>query len=356
MPRGFTFTTVSKTNLAWHPELGEGYCDWLWLDGWTDSGYWYGLTMAFRLDQAAPLVGAEKRDWPLVQCLVIPPEGETQLLTEAFPVEKFKAEEPWGVTIGHNVLKGTLTPEGLPAGYSVKVAVDDVGIDLNAKSVALGMQFVEAEHGYTYYHPVKKIGVGWWPLVSRADIEGTLTFHGKEIKVNNGAGYIERQLFNSTFAGIMAHHFWGHAFAGDYTAVWTESAGPEQSQYRHFHPFVLYKGSDPIVSTHNLTLQPERFVLDEITKMPFPLVQTLQAVDGSTEVMVTLLPGNIAERHSLVDTPGTPYTAENPGGYIRQVCNAKIQIRRWDRIEEVMGVAQHEFGWWSQWFPLPPRE
>ena len=354
MPRSYTFKTITENNLAWHPELGGEYYDWLWLDGWSEDGYTYGLTMAVRLDMAAQVVGPENKDLPLIDCLVTSPEGVTHRVARAFPVEEFKTEEPWGVTIAGNSCIGTLAPDGKPAGYRIKVGLDGVGIDVSARAVAVGMQFVEAEHGYTYYHPVKNVGVGWWPLVVRAEMEGTVTFHGATVPVK-GLAYCERQLGNMSFEATMAHWFWGHFYAGDYTAIWTDAASPERMQYRHFSPFILYKGGDPILCTHNLALSAEKFELDPENGMPCPVAQTLHATQGDTEITAVLHRGVIIERECLVDTAGTVFTGENPGGYFRQVCPIDLQVRRWDRVEQLQGTCQHEFGWMSQWFPASPR-
>jgi len=357
MPRGFTFTTVSKTNLAWHLELKSGgpYWDWLWFDGWTEQGYWYGLTMAYRMENMAHIVGEDKKDWPLIDCLITSREGVTHRVAKSFPVEEFKEGEPWGVTIGDNYCIGSMGPDGKPTGYRVKIDMDGVGLDFTAKAVALGMQFVEAEHGYTFHHPKRNLGVGWWPLIVRSEIEGTFTFQGKPVKVK-GLAYVERQLGNISFAGMMPHWFWGHFYAGDYTGIWTDSTSPAAARHRHFSPFVLYKGSDPILSTHNLCLHPEEFVLDEINGMPYPTTETLHATEGNVEMTAQIHPGVIIERELLIDVPGTSFTAENPGGYFRQYCDVDVQIRRWDQVEELKGSCQREFGWMTQWFPIPPRK
>lgn len=351
MASGFTFRSISKNQLAWHSDLGGDFREWLYLDGWMDNDYKYGLVLATKMEMGENVVGPEKGDWPLVDCLVTSPEGVTHRVSKAFPIETVKLE-PWGLTIGDNVFTGSLTPDGMPAGYRVKVALDDVGIDITAKAVATGMRFVEEEHGYMYYDPTTNIGVGWWPLVPRAEIEGTLTFQGKTIPVK-GPGYCERQLGNKSFEGWISHWFWGHFYAGDYTAIWANTVSPESMQYRHFSPFVLWKGSDVILSTHNLALSPENFELDAVIGMPYPTAETIHATEGNTELWALILPGTISERDLMVNNPGT--SPENPGCYFRQFSNIDIEIRRWDQLEQIRGKCIHEFGWMTRWFPVPGR-
>ena len=126
----------------------------------------------------------------------------------------------------------------------------------------------------------------------------------------------------------------GHFFAGDYTAVWIDntSAGP---RYRHFSPLVLFKGQHPILSTHNLNLHQEQFVLDtEHGNMPYPPIETLHATEGSNiELTTQTEPGHIVAWEYVTEIPGTDVSPENPVGYHRQYGPINVQIRRWDQLE-----------------------
>jgi hypothetical protein len=122
-------------------------------------------------------------------------------------------------------------------------------------------------------------------------------------------------------------------------------------QYRHFSPFVLWKGSDVILSTHNLALSAERFVLDPDIGMPCPTAQTLHATEGNIELTALILGGTISERDKMVNNPGT--SPENPGCYFRQFSNIDIEVRRWDRPEQIRGRCIHEYGAMTEWFPVP---
>ena len=356
MASPFIFKSISPFNLDWHFELKSGgdYWDWLWLDGWTEQGYWYGLTLAYRMEIMGHRVGEDKQDWPIIDMLVTNPEGVTHRVAKAFPPDQFKTEQPWGVSIGDNYCKGEIGPNGKPTGYRIKVDVDGAGMDVTVKAVAPGVQFVEADHGYTFYHEKANLAVGWWPLVSRGDMEGTFTFQGKTVKVK-GLSYVERQLGNISFQGLMPHWFYGHLWAGDYTALWVDNTSPPP-RFRHFSPLILFKGGDPILSTHNLNVHPEGFVLDEINGMPHPTVETLHATEGNTELTAQIQPGTIVARECVTEVPGTAVSPDNPVGYFRQYGNVNAQIRRWDQLEEVKGVCLREFGWMTEWFPVAGKK
>ena len=344
MPRRYTFRRISKTNLAWHPELGEGenakgYADWLWLDGQLEGDYQYSMGMF----GARPGVEGTVPGGPTIELHILTPDGKAHHGGETFPPESFKPEA-FGAAWGDNKFAGKLKPDGTPEGYDLKVSVGDVGVDLSARTVATGLVFSDEEHGYTYYHPGRKTALAWWPLVPRAEVEGTLTIEGKPVKVS-GLSYVERQITNipQSFGGVgQAWWTWGHFYAGDFTAVWTDSAASEHYQYRHFSPFALWKGSELVLSSFQFTAYIEKYGIDEDSGALYPVVESLRASDGNVELRAQLLPGKINHVFRLGGT----------GVYCRQYCPVNIQLRRWDDVEEASGTAVHEFGAGGGWFPF----
>lgn len=123
--------------------------------------------MASKMEMGENIVGPEKGNLPLIDCIVTDSEGVTQHVSAAFPVEELSFE-PWGVKIGDNQFMGLRSGDGTPAGYSVKVAHEDIGIDIKAKAVALGVRFVEEDHGCIFYDPTTKMAIGWWPLTTQS--------------------------------------------------------------------------------------------------------------------------------------------------------------------------------------------
>ena len=351
IPRRNTFRRITGSDLGWHPELGEGegaerYSEWLWLDGQLEGGYQYSLGLFSTWPQGMEeYEDPEKSRWPTVALYVLTPEGKVHRGREVYPPESFKPE-PFGGTWANNTFTGKLKPDGTPEGYDVKVSVGDVGVNLTARAVAIGLQFTDQERGYTYYHPFRNIALGWWPLVPRAEVEGTLTIEGRPVKVS-GLGYVERQLTNmpgSFGGGSQAWWSWGHFYADDYTAVWTDSAASEHYRYRHFSPFALWKGSELILSTFQFTCYVEKFGIEPELGNIYPAVESLRASDGNVELTAQLLPGRISDCFKL--GPG------QQGVYTRQFCDVDIQLRRWDEVELARGTAVHEFGAGEHWFPF----
>lgn len=349
MPRTYSFRNPNAEVLRWHPELREGelesdYFELIWNDIHLQEGYQIGLGFFARPPAYYERVDRwkeeweghrERSNWPAVELHIAGPDEKMHTAVKSFPPESFQPK-PWGVTLGDNAFDGILTPKGMPDSYHIRTALGDIGVDLEAKVIAGGVRFVEDEHGYSYYNPVKNRALGWWPLVGRSEVSGTITVEGRPVKVS-GLAYCERQLGNlpsSTQSG-QAWHFWGHFFAGEYSAVWTDSASSEHFNYRHFTPLVLWKGNEVLLSTFQSACYAERFGPDS-DGVPYPTVESLKASDGITELTAQLVNGKLISRM---------------GAYHRQYSEAHVQIKRWGETTEVSGSSTHEWNCAPEWFP-----
>jgi len=352
----YTFRSINKNQLGWHSDMGGDVLEWMFMDGWMDNGYKYGALFASHLDMAENIVEYEKKDWPIVNCHVTSPDGETKDIYKAFPPEEFKAE-PFGVTIGNNFLKGSLTPDGLPAGYQLKVDLDDIGIDVTAEAICTGVRFTDEEHGCMFYDPTTNIGVGWWPLVPRASLEGTVTFQGKKTEKAAGHGYVERQLGNREGMKMnewVSHWYWGHCYAGDYTAIWNFVVTGQAMGYHLFSPLVVWKGSDIILSTHNLAASANEFGVDEeVTGNLYPTVVGIHGTQGDTELFGLMTPPTLTERYQMLNLPGQ--TLENPGCVLRGFCDINLEITQSDDLALVQGKCMYEHGQIARWVPIPKK-
>jgi hypothetical protein len=227
--------------------------------------------------------------------------------------------------------------------------VDDMQLKISAKAIATGLQFSDEEHGYSYYNPMKKIALGWWPLVPRAEIKGTLTFKGSVIDVK-GLAYCEKQLSNmpSSFGGGAQNVWhWGHFFADDYTAAWTDSAASKSFCYRHFSPVAIWKGSDLVLSTFQAACSVEKFDINPVSKTLYPEFESLRASEGDTMLTAQYQPGIVMDYYQ----PSNPELGTIALTYVRQVCPVNMQLTRGDEVVEVTGTAIREWGSGPDWFP-----
>jgi len=112
-----------------------------------------------------------------------------------------------------------------------------------------------------------------------------------------------------------------------------KKAFPESLQYRHFSPLVSWKGSNIILSTHNLSLYPEHFTLDSEIRMLFLKIETINATEGNVELSALVLPATITERDLMTNNPGT--SQEKPGCYSRRYSEIDVEIRHLDQLENI---------------------
>lgn len=339
------FQTITKENLRWHPELGEGenrdnYFEYLWFDGPMkgDDGNEYFIRYSMFSSLVLGSHGATRGGLPGVGFDILMPDGK---VLDDFVVYDEKDFEPYefGGNWAGNTIKGVYNDKGLIDSYEIEMDYCGVQAKLKAKSVAHGVQFVDQDNGYTYFHPIKKRALGWWPLIPRAEVEGTLTINGKEIKVK-GPAYLDRQVGNlpTTFGGSgQAWWTWGHFWAGDYTATYTDSAPTAHYKYKHFSPFVLWKGSEIMLATFNFTGYIEQYAFDEATRKFFPKVVSQRAIDGPITCHTQITNGVLSE-------PNTT-SLEATTKYCRQFLDVDLQLNRFGGInDEASGKAVVEFG------------
>ena len=361
MARTNTFRYIDNSNLGWHLELKEGdaakdYSEWLWLDGDLDNGGRISLGLFAQVPEHGEDYIPEKfwkghperKRWPAVDIHVWTPDGKVFRGVELVAPEEFQPL-PFGAKWGNrNSFVGKIGPDGLATGYDIKLSTNDAELDVKANAIVnTGVVFSDEEHGYSYYNPITKRAVGWWPLVPKSEFEGTLKIEGKTTKVK-GKIYCERQLITIPIEkSAQRWWFWGHLSAGEYTAAWTDSAASPHFNYRHFTPFVLWKGNVPILSTFNFACYAEQFAMDPVTGVPYPAVESLRAQNNDIEFTAQIMNGKVTNRL---------------GWYCRQASDARIQVKHWGKTEEVSGTSVHEFGadilsrdkdpWFPVQFPL----
>jgi hypothetical protein len=136
---------------------------------------------------------------------------------------------------------------------------------------------------------------------------------------------------------------WGHFTAGEYTGLWTDSAASLQLGNRHFSPFVLYRGSEPVLSTFAFSSSVERFTVDEPGGLPRPAVVTLRAAEGGREFFARLVDGQVSDHFELNGVEGA--------FYCRQVGRIEAEFYHWGR-DRFVGEVVHEWGTQAGNFPF----
>ncbi|RZJ99177.1 MAG: hypothetical protein EOO76_15785 [Novosphingobium sp.] len=339
------FRDVGPEEYRWHTELqGDALkiVELLWIDGQFDNGWQIGIGLL----RARPLAGGN----PAITIKLMSPAGTVSEVNHTFRPDEFHDDgglsARWGTD---NAVVGHRDENGRLAGYSLRLNVEGLRISLDAETVCAGVKFVDRSPGYTVHEPGSGLAVGWWPLVPRATCTGTIDQAGSPITVN-GLVYLERQVSSFPLGGKVGERTaqsiwtWGHVFAGDYTIGWTDSGASEDFGFRHFTPFVMWKGHDPFFWTFAFASYVERFAINPENGLAYPAIVTLKAAMPEVDMFVRLENGRFSEHCVFNNMPGSLYS--------RQVCNAQVQFRRWGRTHRIAGHGVFEWGSAAGNFPF----
>jgi hypothetical protein len=348
--RRHQFTPVGADEIRWHDELPwhPAVADLFWLDGDLDSGHHIGIGLL----RSRPLAGG----MPSVTVTVMTPTGEVIELDETFTRDGLVPRE-FGATWGEAAdLEIEVDDQGTPRGFRLRVSLATVELDVECESVCVGAKFVDRSPGYTSYDEASGSAAGWWPLVPRATSTGTLRLDEATFDAT-GAFHIERQLSSFPLGGSAGEKSaqsiwsWGHLYADDYTAVWTDSGASEHFGYHHFTPFMLWRDREPLLQTFAFASYVERFVRNPQTGLVQPSVTTLKASDGTTDLFVRLTEPRNFTHVELNGKPGSLYC--------RQRSRVSARVDTPSGTERFSGRAVHEWGSQAGNYPFttePPAE
>ncbi|ABW12106.1 hypothetical protein Franean1_2680 [Parafrankia sp. EAN1pec] len=344
MSARYVVRPVGRDELRWHDELPAdpaSLVDLFWLDGDLENGYQIGIGLI----RCRPLADG----LPAVTIKILPPDGDVLEVNETFEPEDFDGDAFGGRWGDRNRIVGEFDANGRPTGYRLVLSVGGIEVDVACRAVCTGAKFVDASPGYTAYDPVQRHAAGWWPLIPRATSTGHITVRGLPVD-GTGAFHLERQVSSFPLGGsdgeksAQSIWTWGHFYAGDYTAVWTDSGASAQFGYRHFTPFLLWRGSELVLSTFAFASYVERFTINPRTGLAMPAVTTLKAADGGTEFFARLLSPRNSEHVVLNNKPGSLYS--------RQLSEVQARLDGPGGTERLTGRAVHEWGTQAGNFPF----
>ena len=342
---------VKTSDAAWHPDEVEGFYE-LW-DFYSLYEQGYKCIIDFFSRPWYPLCEYQvaEANLPLIIVRITTPDNVTHVCSQSYPVSSFKAStETCDITMGNNRVTSKSNASGFPEEFHVKVAEGNLAADLTWRVRVRGIKMTAREDGFSYYHPVTKQYFASFTIAVSSEIEGTITVNGKSTKVS-GIGFNNYNRGTKSISDIQSRWLFAAIYAGDYTIYYNDSTATKQYKYAHFTPFILWKGSEVILSTYNCASYPERFDIDPVSKGPYPVEETLRASDENIEVKGRLLPGVLVENTKVTDLPGSPFTPTNPAFHFFQFSEAELEIKRGEQVEKLKGQAVREFTWLDEWFP-----
>lgn len=346
------------STLGWHWELNEGmgkanFMEYLWLDAVSTSGHY--IQIGAYLSYCPGTYGITEGGTPLFQFIVVDPDGNQYYDTRVGKYGDVTETEFGGIWGDLGKIDGHITEDGQVIDYDASVHFGGVDLDMHCvcEGSRRGAQFVDSEFGYSYYHPVKKIAMGWWPLAPYAKFTGTLTINGKTEQIE-GVSYVDKQLSNkpNTFgSGGQANWSWGHIIAGDYTVAFTDSAADAKYKYRHHSPYLVWKKGELIYASFDSTVFVEQWDIHEETNRFRPAVFTMKSKDGASEINAQLTDGIM-----LLEKGSHNEGQDNEEFlnliYARQLLNTNFEITRFGGFdEEVQGKCIMEWGAGAHFMP-----
>lgn len=338
------FRPITPAELAWQTDLGVGdpdYVELWWLDVALDNGWQLGIG----LYRSRPYDGGR----PAITVNLLRPGQEYLEVHSSFEPEEFEALPFGGRWGADNELVGEVCAAGDPVSFRLRLDVGGVRMRLSGSVVCAGVKFTTASPGFTHYRPDTGTAVGWWPVAPRTDVSGRVWVEDTAVDVR-GRMHTEKQLSSLPLAGgsrtrsAQSIWTWGHFTCGDYTGVWTDSAASEQLGFRHFTPFVLYRGGEPVLSTFAFASYVERFRVEPATGLPRPEVVTLKAAAGDHEFFARLTGGRVSDQFEL--------NGEAGAYYCRQVGAIDAELYHWGRVTKLAGEVVHEWGTQAGNFPF----
>jgi len=343
------FRHVTPEEFRWHTELSgdpDSLCELLWIDGHLDDGWQIGIGLM----RARPLMDGH----PAIFIRLLSPDGRCIQADEKFTHEEFQngggLSARWG---RNNSIVADVGPSGSPGAYRLSLRVREFEVDLHCVAECTGVKFVTASPGYTACDTKSGLATGWWPLIPRARVSGSIVVQGEARQVS-GLFYLERQVSSLPLGGregektAQSIWAWGNFHAGDFTAGWTDSGASEDFGYRHFTPFVMWKGSDPFLSTFSFASYVEKFAINPKNGLAYPEVVTLKASGGDIDFFARLVSGHIIDHYEMNN--------KRDSLYCRQASEVHAQIRQWGATRRIEGRAVHEWGTRAGNFPFIRNE
>lgn len=331
------FRHVTPDEFRWQTDVSgapERFTELLWIDGHLDGGWKLG----FGLFRAWPRYDGR----PCIYICLLSPDGTCRRIEQAFDPDEFRAGENLDAHLGKdNWISTRVGAIGDIVGYDFVVSVDGLQFEGHCDTVCTGVKFSSQSPGYTSRDSGAGIAVGWWPLIPSARASCRIVIDGATIETS-GVFYLERQISSFPLGGLEGEKSaqsiwtWGNFHAGDFTAGWTDSGASEHFGYRHFTPFVLWKNSEPFLSTFSFASYVEKFKVNPDNGLVYPEVVTLKASNGEIDFFARMTNGRMIEHNEL--------DRKRDSIYCRQACDVHGTIWQWGKPQRIVGEAIHEWG------------
>ncbi len=205
-----------------------------------DASFTDGSTAVIVFSTKNILRPAGKAD-PEVSIVITRSSGDKITVFDNPGIKYFEASDEFlDVKISSSYVKGDLSR------CFVHFSRDNIEADLTFTSKTPSWR---PGSGKIYFDQKKEKYFAWLPAIPFGNVEGTLKYDGKEIKVT-GTGYHDHNWGNVRLDKVMAQWYWGRARINDYTLIFSQMLTSPKYGSIKVPVFYIAKGND-ILSSSN---------------------------------------------------------------------------------------------------------
>ena len=150
---------------------------------------------------------------PNVSIIITTPDGSKISVDDSPGIKNFTASQKiLDIKVGNSYARGDLSQ------CFIHFEKDGIGADLTFTSKAPAWR---PGSGKMYFDSEKEKYFAWLPAIPFGDVEGSLTYNGKKIKVN-GTGYHDHNWGNVRLDKVMTQWYWGRVRIDEYTVIFSQ--------------------------------------------------------------------------------------------------------------------------------------
>ena len=215
--------------------------------------------------------------------------------------------------------------------YRIYAPGKKTGMDLTFKRIVPPWKPLGIGRLYDNHDQVQ----GWLVPCPRAEVEGTITLRGKEIKVK-GKGYHDHNWGNVSMHDSLGYWWWGRFHHPEYTLIYYYLY-PTRKNEPNIPRLFLAKGDKVLMTPENVQLKASEPKLDKETGQMIPRKLDITAKDGNSSVKLEVI------TKSIFDTNTIPTMAPWPAYYWRFKADYKCTIKVGNKVDEISGNTMSEY-------------
>jgi hypothetical protein len=302
-----------------HPYKTPDYYEWWYSDAHFDNGYSCVVVYHWKCGFLQPRI-------PVVTKEIYTPEGEKISTGKVMRPEDCTAKED-GCDV--NMMGSFIRQEG--NNYRIYAPGTTTSVDLTFKRVVPPWKPLGTGRLYDNHDQVQ----GWLAPCPRADVEGTISVRGKEMKVK-GKGYHDHNWGNVSMHESLSYWWWGRFHHPEYTLIYYYLY-PARTNEPDIPRLFLAKGDKVLMTPEKVELKASNPKIDGVTGQMIPRTLNITATEGDNSVQLEVVTS------SIFDTNTLPMMAPWPVYYWRFKADYRCKIKIGKQVDEISGKTMSEY-------------